>query len=76
MVDIFLCLLLYTPFLGTIDPFAPQLPESVQVCSFSLSDPMTCSNGKEVFEGRTLTDFFLSPAYMYREFSIAPNRIL
>ena len=76
MVDRFLCLLLYTPLLVTIDPFAPQLPESVQVCSFSLSDPMTWLNGKEVFEGRTLTDFFLSPAYMYQEFSIAPNRIL
>ena len=37
-------------------PCSSQLPEKVQICSFSLSYPMPCSNRKKDFEGHTLTD--------------------
>ena len=59
-----------------IDPFTRQLPESIQACSFNLSDLMTRSNRKDFFESRTMTYYCLSTPYLYHEVAIAPNRFL
>ena len=64
------------PLIITIDPFASQLPEAIQVCSFSLAEPMVRLKRNKFFEGRALKYFCLSWAYGYQEDTIPPNRFL